>query len=258
MPLILHFLLTRDPTMQSCFRREFWWSRHWLHPSDLCCPAHVVLSGNDCLVPAHDVHEYLLEADRQRRLQSGTRSPTSVISGSSAVRPHTSPKTQQRTGGASPSGGLGSSDSVPPPSLEVELHSSWEHGFPVLLPWALPGKPRPHPHPHAPLTPPGMTHTQDQRLDPPSTARLPHGSPSPLTLSPRPSPSPSSSHLSHTPPPLVLPGLVSRTVELIDAAQPNHQPSHQRGADAGLTGAKPLATYSHRSGTSRKGRSSRR
>ena len=45
--LAIHAVLTQEPTIQSCFRREFWWTRHWLHPSDLPADALVVLSGRD-------------------------------------------------------------------------------------------------------------------------------------------------------------------------------------------------------------------
>lgn len=55
----LHYVLTLEPTIQSCFRREFWWTRHWLHPTDLRTPSLVVLSGQDAIVPAHAVHAYL-------------------------------------------------------------------------------------------------------------------------------------------------------------------------------------------------------
>ena len=41
-------------TIQSAFRREFWWGRHWLHPHHLgACPTHVALSGDrNCLLCA--------------------------------------------------------------------------------------------------------------------------------------------------------------------------------------------------------------
>ena len=41
--LALHYILTKEPTIQSCFRREFWWGRHWLHPDHLSgCSTRVV------------------------------------------------------------------------------------------------------------------------------------------------------------------------------------------------------------------------
>ena len=57
--LALHYMLTQEPSIQSCFRREFWWGRHWLHPSDLPSDSLVVLSGRDAIVPSEQVHAYL-------------------------------------------------------------------------------------------------------------------------------------------------------------------------------------------------------
>ena len=57
--LALHYILTQEPTIQSCFRREFWWARHWLHPDDIPSDCLVVLSGRDSIVPSQRVYEYL-------------------------------------------------------------------------------------------------------------------------------------------------------------------------------------------------------
>lgn len=60
-PLGLHWLLTREPCMQCCFRRDFWWSQYVLHPWDIPCDAAVLLSSKDAIVPAADVLQYLSE-----------------------------------------------------------------------------------------------------------------------------------------------------------------------------------------------------
>ena len=60
-PLGLHWLHTRDPCMQGCFRRDFWWSQYILQPWDIPCDAAVLLSGKDAIVPAADVFAYLKE-----------------------------------------------------------------------------------------------------------------------------------------------------------------------------------------------------
>ena len=53
---LLHHFLTTCPSIQSCFRREFWWSRHCIfRPAELACSALVVLSGRDAIVPSHAV-----------------------------------------------------------------------------------------------------------------------------------------------------------------------------------------------------------
>ena len=59
--LLLFHVLTNEPTLQCCFRREFWWTRHWMSPACLPCDAAVVLSGRDAIVPSRAVREYLEE-----------------------------------------------------------------------------------------------------------------------------------------------------------------------------------------------------
>ena len=44
-------LATEEPSVQDCFRRGFWWSQHWLAPTDLCCDTAVVLSGRTQVCP---------------------------------------------------------------------------------------------------------------------------------------------------------------------------------------------------------------
>ena len=64
MRLALHYILTLDPTIQSCFRREFCWGRHWLHPTDLRrVRTHVVLSGRDAQQNELIVKKYLRKGD---------------------------------------------------------------------------------------------------------------------------------------------------------------------------------------------------
>lgn len=114
----LHWLLTRDPTMQSCFRREFWWVRHWMHPSDLPSPSHVVLSGRDAIVPAHDVADYLVA-------KGGRRTSTRCGGGASSDC-----SSAGASGGASAgaSGGASRGGSERGRRLQVELHEHWQHG----------------------------------------------------------------------------------------------------------------------------------
>jgi hypothetical protein len=59
--LALHRLLTQEPCMQCCFRRDFWWSQYLLHPWDIPCDAAVLLSGHDAIVNAKEVERYLRE-----------------------------------------------------------------------------------------------------------------------------------------------------------------------------------------------------
>jgi hypothetical protein len=59
--LALHRMLTQEPCMQCCFRRDFWWSHYLLHPMDIPCDAAVLLSGRDTIVNAREVETYLRE-----------------------------------------------------------------------------------------------------------------------------------------------------------------------------------------------------
>ena len=102
--LALHYMLKQEPTIQSCFRREFWWGRHWLHPHMLPCAAHVVLSGRDAIVPSHQVHAYLVEQSRRPR----------------AAREQVAVGPRRVT-----------------PPLGIELHERWHHGLAILLPFAM-------------------------------------------------------------------------------------------------------------------------
>ena len=71
--LALHYLLRCEPTIQSAFRREFWWGRHWLHPADVPCAAYVSLSGRDAIVPSHEVRSYLRQRAEAARADDAAR-----------------------------------------------------------------------------------------------------------------------------------------------------------------------------------------
>jgi len=73
--LALHRLLTREPCMQCCFRRDFWWSQYLLHPWDVPCDAAVLLSGHDAIVNARDVQRYLSEQEAGRKRNLAANAP---------------------------------------------------------------------------------------------------------------------------------------------------------------------------------------
>ena len=105
--LALHYLLKQEPTIQSCFRREFSWARHWLHPSDMHFPAYVSLSGRDAIVPSHKVHAHL----------------SSWAAATAISEAH---------------GGLtsGSGNEASGRGVEVALHARRHHGWSMLDPFA--------------------------------------------------------------------------------------------------------------------------
>ena len=53
------YVVADEPTQQDCFRNCFWWSQFVLHPSELSCDTHVVLSGHDSVANASSVYEQL-------------------------------------------------------------------------------------------------------------------------------------------------------------------------------------------------------
>eukprot|EP00908_Phaeocystis_cordata_P008564 Transcript_19252.p2 GENE.Transcript_19252~~Transcript_19252.p2 ORF type:complete len:203 (-),score=42.55 Transcript_19252:108-716(-) len=65
----LHRLITREPGIQSCFRRDFWWAQHLLHPEDVPCRAAVLLAARDAIVPARAVAHHCRGAPLSRRLR---------------------------------------------------------------------------------------------------------------------------------------------------------------------------------------------
>ena len=57
-------IVASEPTMQENFRRCFWWTQHWLHPSEIGCDAIVHLSGQDSIVDASKILHYLQSYQR--------------------------------------------------------------------------------------------------------------------------------------------------------------------------------------------------
>ena len=101
--LALHYILKLEPTIQSCFRREFWWGRHWLHPAELrAWPSKVVLSGRDAIVPAQLVHSCFLKL----KLSGSGKAAGALQHERGERRPH----------------------------AELELHERWHHGWSMLAP----------------------------------------------------------------------------------------------------------------------------
>ena len=107
----LHYLLKLEPTIQSAFRREFWWGRHWLHPHDLPCPSVVSLSGRDAIVPSHKVAAYLSACEAR------------VIGG-------------EQVEAATAEAAATAAAATAPPRMRVELHEKRHHGWGVIDPFA--------------------------------------------------------------------------------------------------------------------------
>jgi hypothetical protein len=92
------FVVADEPTQQDCFRRCFWWSQFFLHPSELPCDTLVCLSSRDSVASAPAVHASLSAWQRWTHL----------------ARAH----------------GIGR----PRASLEVEVHEGWYHGWLLFHP----------------------------------------------------------------------------------------------------------------------------
>ena len=134
--LALHYLLRQEPTIQSCFRREFWWARHWLHPDAMrSWPSKVVLSGRDAIVPAPLVHSYFLKlklSDAGSGGGGGGRRPsaegkaTPGASAAVAVSAAAGEVVGAR-GASAPAAARGA-------HAELEMHERWHHGWSMLAP----------------------------------------------------------------------------------------------------------------------------
>ena len=79
--LALHRMITTEPGMQTCFRREFWWSHYVLHPSELDCEAAVLLSERDAIVPSGEVQRALGLAGLSPPIEKSTGPDASNASG---------------------------------------------------------------------------------------------------------------------------------------------------------------------------------
>jgi len=92
------YLVANEATVQDCFRNCFWWSQHWLHPSEICSDSVVHLSGRDSVAEARRVHSYLRSWQRRARDWADRA------------------KGRRRR------------------RVEVHLHESWSHGWLMLHP----------------------------------------------------------------------------------------------------------------------------
>ena len=152
-------IATEEPTIQDAFRRRFWWAQNWLHPSDLPCDAHVILSGLDTVASANEVRRHLKDYNQMVQREA-VISPSSVTgrtspaahagSAGSAGLFHKSGAvaagggaTASGSGGAiaTPGGGLGSRHPLAArqasPLLTVEYHATWRHGWLLMHPHCL-------------------------------------------------------------------------------------------------------------------------
>ena len=66
--LIQRKMASEEPTIQDAFRRKFWWAQMWIHPTDLPCDAHVILSGCDTVSSAAEVRRHLLDYESRREV----------------------------------------------------------------------------------------------------------------------------------------------------------------------------------------------
>ena len=64
--LLIHYFVSRELYIAHSLSRNFFWNQNLLWPEDLLCPALVVLSGQDSIVPAHSVRRYLAAFKRRR------------------------------------------------------------------------------------------------------------------------------------------------------------------------------------------------
>lgn len=58
--LLINYFLARELYIAHSLSRNFFWHQNQLWPEEVPCPALVVLSGHDSIVPAHSVRRYLM------------------------------------------------------------------------------------------------------------------------------------------------------------------------------------------------------
>ena len=121
--LALHRVLTQEPTMQSCFRRDFWWSQLFLHADELPCASTVLLAGRDAIVPA-------LEVERHLRAVCACEVAAEAPLPSPDPSPRLSPSPPPELVAATAAGRGGA------PPLRVEMHEDLGHGMLMLRPHA--------------------------------------------------------------------------------------------------------------------------
>mmetsp|Transcript_30030 Transcript_30030/g.69170 ORF Transcript_30030/g.69170 Transcript_30030/m.69170 type:complete len:625 (-) Transcript_30030:59-1933(-) len=63
--LLTHYFVARELYIAHSLSRNFFWSQNLLWPEDLKCPALVVLSGQDSIIPAHSVRRYVAAVKRK-------------------------------------------------------------------------------------------------------------------------------------------------------------------------------------------------
>mmetsp|Transcript_21648 Transcript_21648/g.50605 ORF Transcript_21648/g.50605 Transcript_21648/m.50605 type:complete len:645 (-) Transcript_21648:112-2046(-) len=63
--LLTHYFVARELYIAHSLSRNFFWNQNLLWPEDLKCPAIVVLSGQDSIVPAYSVRRYLAAFKRK-------------------------------------------------------------------------------------------------------------------------------------------------------------------------------------------------
>ena len=120
-------IATEEPTIQDAFRRRFWWAQNWLHPSDLPCDAHVILSGLDTVASANEVRRHLKDYNQKVQREAMT-SPNSVTSAGRVGAP-------VMTGGFGRAGRPSSPQGSP--LITVEYHATWRHGWLLMHPHCL-------------------------------------------------------------------------------------------------------------------------
>ena len=133
--LALHRVLTQEPTMQSCFRRDFWWSQLFLHVDELPCASAVLLAGRDAIVPALEVERHLRSAcacaaDAAAECARRTEAPVPSADPSPELPPGPSPSLVAESTAAGVGAGRGGGAAP----LRVEMHEDLGHGMLMMRP----------------------------------------------------------------------------------------------------------------------------
>jgi hypothetical protein len=136
-------VMSEEVIMQDCIRRLFWWSQHWIHPSDLPCACHVILSGKDTVASPTEVLSCLRSWQRQcstspTSLQAMDRScttPATATTTPPAATPPLAAEDEEEVNTPIPT--AATNESVGQWPLTYEYHRGWFHGWLLWFPFAM-------------------------------------------------------------------------------------------------------------------------
>jgi len=118
------YLVANEATQQDFFRTCWWWSQHWLHPTELPCDTSITLSGRDSVANAYSVHAHLHD-----------QLPTPASHGAADALGSHYEANARHIPSLQPPKAAGHGRTAPRmPRVEVTMHDHWTHGWLLMHP----------------------------------------------------------------------------------------------------------------------------